>query len=112
MSGTCLTFDKVRTCPSNILIRMFPVPTTLHSASFTIRSYPPSHGWYVLNHSLLGHMWYVAPSLIAKYPRTVPIQTELLRSRRDLPRPHLPAPTFHSCLDNRTFFPPSSAPNL
>src|SRR3954466_5451481 len=106
MSGTCLTFDKVRTCPSNILIQMFPVPTTLHSASFPIRTDPPSHGWYVLNHSFLGHMWYVAPSLKAKHPRTVPVKTELPRPRTDLPRPHPFAPTFHSCFLHRTSFLP------
>src|SRR3954463_12417683 len=72
MSGTCPTFDKVRTCPSNILIWMFPVPTTLHSASFPIRTDLPSHGWYVQNHSLLGHMWYVAPESNSQISESCP----------------------------------------
>ena len=38
--GTCRTFVRVRTCPSNILIWMLPMPTVLHTASFSIRIEP------------------------------------------------------------------------
>jgi len=40
--GTCRTFVRVRTYPSNILIRMLPMLTVLHTASFFIRTEPPS----------------------------------------------------------------------
>ena len=40
--GTYRTLMRVRTCPSNILIRMLLMPTVLQTTSFPIRTEPPS----------------------------------------------------------------------
>jgi len=60
-SRTSRTFMRVQTCPSNIFIQMLPMPTVLHTSLLPIRIEPLSKGLYILNHSLIGHMWYIHP---------------------------------------------------
>jgi len=72
-------FMRARTCPSNILMRMLPMPTILHTTSLPIKTEPPSKDLYVLSTLFLGTCGMCTPSQVTKYLSTFPFLTELSR---------------------------------